>query len=162
MKKFTQKYVIVYLIKDLPLGYEYAMSSWPLHVTLLDVFAINGSSTDLIADLEKEFANSRPVTVRVIDKDLFGEDSDIPVALLNKTTELQHLHNKIIGVLKRYDVKFNNPEYVSDGFRPHSTIQKDKQLKIDDIVTVGSITLIDMFPNKDPRQRRILGTIHFK
>jgi hypothetical protein len=38
---------------------------------------------------------------------------------------------------------------------------KSGQLQIDDIVTFDSITLVDMFPDENPCQRRILGTVHF-
>ena len=50
MPKFTQKYVLVHTFKDLPDGYEYSMADWPLHVTLADVFSIQGDYKDLIVN----------------------------------------------------------------------------------------------------------------
>jgi len=161
MQKLTQKYTIVHLLNDLPVGYEYSMANWPLHVTLADVFAIGGDLNDLLADLKEQLSARSTVKSEVVGEEWFGEDGSVHVKLLDKTAELQQLHETILAVLERYNVKFNSPEYTKEGFRPHSTVQEDGQLELNDIVTFDSITLIDMFPNEDPAQRRILGTVHF-
>lgn len=137
------------------------MQDWPLHVTLADVFAIHGSSDNLLRDLEKHFGSYRPVHARVIDEAWFGENKDIQVRLLDRTDELQALHEKTLETLDRHGATFNNPEYMREGFKPHSTVQKDDQLHIGDTVTFDSITLIDLFPNENPYRRRILGTVRF-
>ena len=161
MQKFTQKYTIVHLLNDLPVGYEYSMADWPLHVTLADVFAIDGDPNDLLVDLKEQLSTHSTVKSEVVGEEWFGEDRSVHVKLLNKTVELQQLHETILAILQSYNVKFNSPEYTREGFRPHSTVQKNGQLELSDVVTFDSITLIDMFPNEDPAQRRILGTVHF-
>lgn len=162
MQKLSQKYVIVHLIDDLPVGYEHSMKDWPPHVTLADVFAIKGDPKELLTDLDKKFGSNLSIKSKVIGEEWFGEDRSVHVKLLHKTEELQQLHEAILKVLEAHNVKFNNPQYTNEGFRPHSTAQKSGQLKLNDIVTFDSITLIDMFPEKNPFQRRILGTIDFQ
>lgn len=161
MAEFTQKYTIVHLLKDLPSGHEYSMKDWPLHVTLADVFAINGKWSDLFDDLGRSLNQETTFFSKVIVNDLFGENRSVRVKLLENTKELQNLHEKIVDVLERHGVEFNSPQYTRAGFKPHSTDQIEGSVQIGDVVEFGSITLIDMFPNENPYQRRILGTIRF-
>lgn len=162
MQKLTQKYAIVHLIDNLPVGYEFSMSDWPLHITLADVFAIDGNSAELIIDLETELSSHPPIQSSVMGDDWFGENKSVHVKLINKTEELQQLHETILSALSNYKVNFNNPKYTRKGFKPHSTVQKSSRLNFDDTVTLDSLSLIDMFPASDPYKRRIVGTIQFQ
>lgn len=161
MPEFTQKYTIVHLLSDLPDGFEWSMKDWPLHITLADVFAINKEWRSLFQDLESSLEDQEPIYADVNGEDLFGEDKSIKVKLLENTRELQSLHDLIISILEKYEVIFNSPQYTKAGFKPHSTHQAGAHLNIGDTIKLDSITLIDMFPNSDPYQRRVLGTIHF-
>lgn len=161
MPKFTQKYVLAHTFKDLPDGYEYSMADWPLHVTLADVFSIEGGYMDLIRELRERFTGTRPIKAKVIGDEWFGHDKDVHVRLIDKTVALRELHEKILDALSIHSAVFNHPEYTKEGFRPHSTLQKSEQLESDDYVDIDSITLIDMYPDGNPYRRRVLGTIRF-
>lgn len=161
MQSFSQKYTLVHTISDLPDGYEYSMKDWPLHVTLADVFAINGEPGLLLKDIATRLNTYVPVRAEVVDDEWFGEDKSVHVRLLNKTPELQRLHETMLSVLDTYHVVFNQPEFTGSGFKPHSTVQPKEQLALKDVVTFDSITLIDMYPDEDPYKRRVIGTIHF-
>lgn len=161
MQKFTQKYVLVHTIKDLPNGYEYVMEDWPLHVTLADVFSIKGTPDDLLHELEHQLSTLTPVTSTVVGETWFGENQNVHVMLLEKTDALQQLHEEILSILDHFNVQFNDPQYTRGGFRPHSTVQKNEALALGDTVTFDSITLIDLFPDEKPYRRRILGTVYF-
>lgn len=162
MQKLTQKYVIVHLVDNLPVGYKFPMSDWPLHITLADVFAIEGDSAELIIDLETEFSSHPPIQSSVVGDEWFGEDKSVHVKLIKKTEELQQLHETILSVLSNYKATFNNPEYTHAGFKPHSTVQKNGQLDLGDTVTLDSLTLIDMFPDSNPHRRQVIGTVQFQ
>jgi len=162
MTKLTQKYVIVQFSKSLPVGYTYSMKGWPLHVTLADVFSINGKWTDLFKDMNCILENEVTIFSKAIVKDLFGEDRSIKVTLIEKTDELQNLHERVVSVLEKHGALFNSPEYTKDGFKPHATEQAEAKLEIGDVVEFGSLTLVDMFPDGDPYQRKILGTVHLR
>lgn len=41
MPQFTQKYAIIQLFEDMPVGTEFPSSNWPLHITIADTFAID-------------------------------------------------------------------------------------------------------------------------
>lgn len=159
MTRYTQKYTLAYLLNKLPDGFEYAREDWPPHVTLADVFAIEGSWHEVIEDLQSTLMNIPPVESYISGEEKFGKDKTIPVQLIRKTNELQALHDLIIDILEAHDATFNSPEFTRDGFKPHSTIQKEGRLQPGDKIRFDSVTLIDLFPSNDPYQRRILGTI---
>lgn len=161
MQKFTQKYTLVHTINSLSDGYEFSMNDWPLHVTLADVFAIQGNPNDLLDILTREFSSYPIVESQVIGEDWFGKENNVHVMLINKSNELQSLHEAIIDVLENFHVTFNTPQFTHEGFTPHSTVKSNERLHEDDQVNINTVTLIDMFPDENPFRRRVLGTIHF-
>jgi 2'-5' RNA ligase len=161
MQKFTQKYTLVYAIEDLREGDIFLMEDWPLHVTLADVFAIQGDPKALLDELSRTLGNYPVAQARVIGDDWFGKDKRTHVMLIDKTSELQNLHETILSVLEKFSSTFNSPQFTKEGFRPHSTIKGDRRLNVNHTVTFDAVTLIDMFPDDNPFKRRVLGTIHF-
>ncbi len=157
----TQKYAIVHLTNNLADGYEFSMTDWPLHVTVADVFSIKSNGKDLITDLHIHLCSTKPFTTNVIGEEWFGQSHDVHVKLLLKTSELQVLHNKTLAVLDKHGAVFNNPEFTNAGFKPHFTIGNYDDHMFEKDVTINSVSLIDMFPNKNPYQRRVIGTVDF-
>jgi 2'-5' RNA ligase len=68
MQSFSQKDTLVHMIGDLPDGHEYSMKDWPLHVTLADVFAIQGDPSDLLKKLAIDLTTHIPIQVKVIGR----------------------------------------------------------------------------------------------
>lgn len=159
MAKFTQKYTIVHTIAPLADSYEYSAADWPPHVTLADIFAIDGNPMDLLRDLGEGLAHKPVLKARVVGDKWFGENTDVHVKLLARSTETQKLHESILDILARYNVRYNSPEYTGAGFILHSAVQKSSELHDSDTVVFDSLTLIDMFPNEDAYRRQVLGTV---
>ena len=154
MQKFSQKYTIVSLLEDLPVGYEFAMADWPQHVTLADVFA-----ADMVAaknELEKLAGAQSSLKSTIVGEDHFGDDKSVHVLLLDKTPQLVELHEKIVKSLENHDVVFNNPQFTHGGFRPHTTVRDATKLKVDNDVVLNNVAVIDMFPNENPFRRKII------
>ncbi len=155
---YSQKYTLVAFLKPLEVGAEFHMADWPLHITLADVFAID-LSPSLEQQLTELLASQPPVKLSV------GEDATLGttnVALVNKTSELQTLHEAIVDVLERNGVIFNTPEFTRSGFLPHSTIQKSGRLHAGDEFQITSVSLVDMFPKGDWQQRKVLHNFILK
>ena len=162
MQQFSQKYTLIQLLEDLPEGFEYDWKSWPLHVTVADVFAIDWTIDTLSSKLT-EFLSEQPAFAATADHDeFFGPNKDIRVVLINKTPELLALHEGTVQVLEEGNVIFNTPQYNKEGFLPHSTAQKHRQLQQGDIVPFNAVSIVDLFPNNDPYRRKILKTIPLK
>ena len=162
MQKLTQKYTLVHLLDDLPDGYEYSMKDWPLHITLADVFAIEGSPENLLKSLDTALSSFSSIKTKIVGEDWFGDDMSVHVKLIEKTDDLMILHDTIIDELKKLNAMFNNPQYTGAGFKPHATVKSNDNLIDRDAIIIDSITLIDMFPDNDPNNRRVMSTIYFK
>lgn len=160
-ERFTQKYCLVQLITPLSDGFEFVMSEWPLHVTLADIFKITGGPQSVLDRLGAAVAELDAFSSTIVDEDWFGPERTVRVRLLDPTPALRELHEVCVTTLEEFDVVFNSPQFMHEGFRPHSTIKRDQELRIGESVRFGALTLIDMFPDGDPTKRRIVGTVPF-
>ena len=141
-------------------GTEFFWKNWPQHITLVDIFAVDWNSDNLLDKLETLLANHKAPKVVATDDTSFGSpEQPVPVTLFEKSTELQSLHNDIIDLLKGAGAIFDNPEYISEGFIAHSTIQNNKHLKKGDAIKVSEVTIVDMLPNGNGLMRRIFKTV---
>ncbi len=155
---YSQKYTILAFLQPKIVGDEFQMTEWPLHVTLADVFAIN-MTEDLKAALRTLLTNELAVSTKASRDTTLGETS---VVLLEKNKALLSLHTRIIDLLQSHGAIFNSPEFTRDGFLPHCTIQKSARLREGDVVTISTISLIDMFPDRDWTKRKVLQNYTLK
>jgi len=156
---YSQKYALVHFISPIDDGVQFHMSDWLLHTTLADVFAINRYGTDIDAKLGALLAQIDAVETNAMEDATLGTAQ---VVLLDKTPSLVQLHIDIVSLLEENDATFNNPEFTREGFLPHCTVQKDGRLNKRDEVMIDSISLVDMFPDNDWEQRKILATFKMK
>lgn len=151
--QYSQKYTLVSFLEPIPLNTEFVMTDWPMHITLADVFAID-LDTGIEQKLSSLLASQSSISL------LAGEDTILGTAgvvLIEKNDELQSLHNQIVQLLELNGAKFNNPEFTRAGFLPHSAIQKSGRLDKGDKVVINAVSLVDMFPNQNWQQRRVLA-----
>lgn len=151
---YSQKYCLVHFITPTNLGAQFNMSAWPLHTTLADVFSIDRKTTDIDAALKSLCEQHPAVTTTATSDSQLGET---PVVLLDNTPELYKFHSDIVTVLEQHGVLFNTPAFTKDGFIPHSTIQNNHRLDIGRQITIDSIALVDMFPDDDWQQRKVIA-----
>jgi 2'-5' RNA ligase len=161
MQKFTQKYAIIQLFEDVPEGTEFSWRDWPLHSTIADVFAIDWNASRMAKELASALVHHPTASSTAMDDTFFGPNQETRVVLLEKTESLVRFHNDVLNVLENGGYKPNNPEFARAGFLPHSTVQKHARLTKGDVVQFNALSIIDMFPNDDPYQRKILATIKF-
>lgn len=150
---YTQKYCIVHFLEAVEKGAQFSMSAWPLHVTLADVFAVPIPIAELNKELTQVLSSGTSADTVAIKE---AELSTTPVVLLERTHSLLSLHDKIIKLLKESGAQFNMPDFVEEGFLPHCTIQGTQKLPIGSEVNINSAALVDMFPGKDWKQRKVL------
>ncbi|HJP80767.1 MAG TPA: 2'-5' RNA ligase family protein [Candidatus Saccharimonadales bacterium] len=162
MQHFSQKYTILQLLETIPDGMEFSANEWPLHVTIADTFAIDWDES-LLAERLTEMLHVHPPAESIVEGDAyFGEDEQVHVMLLRKTPDLLALHMDVIKLLEQGGWKPNNPQFAKDGFLPHSTIRDHARLYEGDTIRFTALSLIDMFPDKDPYRRRVVKTIPLK
>lgn len=158
-QSFTQKYTIVQFFDVVNEGYEYLSSDWPLHSTLVDTFAIDWSVDEMVERLENTLKNHAIAKSIAEDDSFFGENKQIRVTLLNRSKSLVKLHLDILAALEDGGLKLNDPQFARDDFLPHATVQKHARLYKGDEVKFTALSIIDMFPDKNPYKRKVLRTI---
>lgn len=152
---YSQKYNIVHLLEPIDDGVQFHMSAWPLHITLADVFAV---------DITQQFLEQLTALLHSIKscESIAGEDAELgttKVVLVKNSIQLQLLHEAVINFLESKATIFNMPQYNYNGFLPHLTIQKTTRLYRNDIVSIDNLSIIDMFPSGEWKQRKVLITI---
>lgn len=152
---YSQKYCLVHFIDLQQDNSEFNMDHWPLHITLADVFAIDLEQSAIIKNLEMLSEKLSSVTVYAEKESTLGETR---VVLLSASPNLLRLHKDIIASIEADGAVFNNPEFTGTGFIGHSTIQDDRRLNTGETTTVDSLSLVDMFPGGDWKQRKVLAT----
>ena len=159
MQTFTQKYTIVQLLEDMPEGAQFPSSSWPLHATIVGTFAIDWDVPTMIGKLTDLLSHHALAESVAMDDAWLGPTKQTRVTVLQRTNSLIKLHYDVIELIQQGGLVLNTPQYVREGFLPHATVQKHAGLKKGDVITFNALTLIDMFPDQDPHQRRVLKTI---
>lgn len=142
-------------------GQEFYWKEWPLHVTIASVFAVDWND-ELLGKLEALVSSTPAMVVQAVDEGFWGKEGAYHCAILEKSPDIMEFHNRVYSLLTEYGAIFNEPEFHGDGYSPHSTIQKHFRLNIGDTAELTSLSIVDMFPNKDHEQRRILSTHSFK
>lgn len=147
----------MHFINPLATGCRFGMSEWPLHITLADVFAVDRQGSDIDSKLTHLCKQKAAIIIKAANDSKLGET---PVVIFDKSDELFKLHSDIISLLEESRAIFNKPDFTKSGFVPHSTIQDGKRLGIGDRVVIDSISLVDMFPDNNWQQRKVLATLY--
>ena len=156
---YAQKYTLVAFVRPVGSGTEFNMADWPLHITLADVFAVDRNGVDLNAKLRNALKHIPTFTVTA------GEESRLGTArvvLIEKNTEISMLHAILIDLLASSGAVFNTPRFTREGFLPHCTVQKSGRLPTGDIVRIDTLYLVDMFPDGDWEQRKVLSVFKLR
>ena len=151
---YSQKYCLVQALTTLGLHDEFKARDWPLHVTIVGVFAIDWSKQNL-AELAKLIKNQAAFSTRTAVIEYFGPRGDVKVRLVENNRSLQTCHDDIAHFIERHGGVFTSPEYQFAGFRPHATMRGDAPAQ-DIEVIFDRFALIDMFPGGDHTQRRVI------
>lgn len=151
---YSQKYCIVSFARPQKTNAQFSMTDWPLHITLVDVFAIDRKNTQIESKLAQLLSDQPTIEVYAKKEDSLGNTK---VTILSRPIELVSLHTKLVDLLEENNATFNSPEFTRAGFLPHSTIQKKAKLEVGDKPVIDSVALIDMFPDGDWQQRKVLA-----
>ena len=113
----------------------------------------------MVERLENTLKNHAIAKSIAEDDSFFGENKQIRVTLLNRSKSLVKLHLDILAALEDGGLKLNDPQFARDDFLPHATVQKHARLYKGDEVKFTALSIIDMFPDKNPYKRKVLRTI---
>jgi 2'-5' RNA ligase len=112
--------------------------------------------------LEKELAiyahNTKPFDVITDGEALFGPNKNIAVSLIRPDEALINMHTQLLSIATELGAVYDEVAFMSEGYRPHATIQASSRLLDGQKVTLNDFTLVDMYPNNDIARRRIIKT----
>lgn len=154
----AQKYVIVSFIESSSVPVEFAASEWPLHVTLLANFTISQPLGRLIDDLALFARATKSFQITAAEDAQFGPSGNIAVTLISPNYEINNAHNKLISITEKLGATYDEPKFNGAGYRPHATIRGSSRLHNKQLIAFNNFSLVDMFPNQDINQRKIIKT----
>ncbi|MFT4532275.1 MAG: hypothetical protein ACI9T8_000288 [Candidatus Saccharimonadales bacterium] len=160
-QKYSQKYTVVCFIEPRDKFDNFSASDWPLHVTILDTFKSNIQIDELCDRLREYASKTATFDALPIKQAMLGEEKDVPVKLLKVDRDIASLHSELLKLSDKSGIVFNTPEFTGKGFLPHVTDRKLAELEIGTPYRLVSISLIDMFPDGDYMQRRVVDTYRF-
>ena len=121
------------------------MQILPLQSTLSD-FAKNHDEFDAIAG----------------DDDHFGPEGKVLVTKLEMNPRLKVVHKELISLLESAGALFDHPQYNNGGYIAHATVWHEKRLNKGDKVLFNKLSVVDMFPDGDIKQRKVLATFSLR
>lgn len=139
-------------------GSQFPADAFPLHITLLGVFAVDEDGQTLAEMLADELRDQKPVHITVGQKIMLGPHNEVDAMSIVKTDELMSLHQRLYRLTLSAGAVFNDPQYQEDNYLPHSTILKGHGLDEGAEFDLTSLSLIDLYPDNDGRQRKVVKT----
>jgi 2'-5' RNA ligase len=152
--------IVVHMLEQQAVGSYFDRKRWPLHITLLPWFgATQPQHEPLRRGLSQLALTMPPITVAVGEQAMFGPNHDMPVHLVANKTELQSLHQALLGLTKLLQLPMQNPQYTGPDFTPHVSQYEDRHVNIGDTITVGDVYVVQLI---EGRTCQIIGRFELK
>lgn len=140
MSKSSNSYILVMGIEPMTVGELYKKE---LHSTLLHWFHSEYTIEQISKLLAPVFKETNPFNILSGQVSNFGGERELLVNLVVKSDDLKALHDAVRGALDGINVKYLNPEYVGEGWRPHVTLQGLRSLPEGQSVTIKEVYLVE-------------------
>ena len=151
------RYVVVLPLTPMAVGDRFSTREWPLHVTLVQVFASDATPARVGSCLAVVAAAASPITAVAGEDEDFGPSRTIPVTVIEPSVELDALHAACVMALDRLGPVYENPEYMDEGYRPHVTVKRHQRVTAGDRLELRQIALVDMDPGQREGGREVLA-----
>ena len=136
--------VIVASLESLSVGTSFATSRFPLHVTLVPPFRVDGELPTLIAAVKRISRETECMLAEVIGHEQLGPDADIAVALIRPIESVLNAHSRLTEALSPLGWVAKEPHYNGEGFRPHITGTDDRHIRLQEQLLLNQIAVIEM------------------
>jgi hypothetical protein len=149
--------VVVLPLAPLRVGSSFAVSVWPLHVTVLPPFLTDAPAGQIADALAAATSTLAPLTVVAGGNELFGRRHDIPVTLIEPHKRLSALHSTLVQAVRPFAAAPDEPAFTGAGFRAHVTHKPPAAVHPGDVLTLEQIALVDMLPRAHTAGRTVLA-----
>lgn len=114
---------LVVVATPVPLPDRFVRARWPVHVTIVPNFVVDGAAAAAVISLARDAARQNPeFTAELGPQELFGPSRDVPVLLAEHST-FHELHAAIAGAVSLLPAfRPDLGEFWGAGYRPHTTV----------------------------------------
>jgi 2'-5' RNA ligase len=154
--------VVVLPLVPLRTGESFAVTDWPLHITVLPPFGTHAAPADLVdaiaAGIAAVASPPSAITATAGGDELFGRRHNIPVTVIAENEELARLHRALVEAVRPLAASPNEPAFTGPEFRPHVTTKRHGRIHLGDELSLTQVALVDMAPRSAPGGRSVLAT----
>jgi 2'-5' RNA ligase len=145
-------------LTPLAVGDAFTLRAWPLHLTVAPTFVIEGGLPAALPTVAPILVAQPALALRVGPAEGFGKAMNVPVSLVEPTAELTQLHAGLVTALVAAGARFDDPEFVGAGYRPHITLKGVAPLQPGVGLTLQQAAVVDMAPAGERRFREVVWT----
>jgi len=164
------EYTVAHFI-DTPIPGGTRVDAWPLHMTLISPFTLNGSSQEAVALEAIKRAGQETGPLQLLnggiiapgavplvpsERDFFGESNEVEVIRIDDPSDqLVTLHKNVLVALGRLGCGFIglNPLWSGDNYHPHATTKSGVTLNHPFFMTTLSLN------KKSGKKKTVVGTV---
>lgn len=148
--------VVVLPLVPLTAGDGFPLKTWPLHVTVAPTFQTPADLAAVAAAIAPVVARSPALCVTAGGDEGFGPSGRVPVTVLIPSPELSGMHAGLVRALWAMDARFDDPEYVGDGYRAHVTMTTTARMTPGQVARLEQAAIVDMEPVGPQRLREVV------
>lgn len=150
--------VVVLPLSPLAEGDSFAVSEWPLHITVLPPFLTDATASVVEAAIRSAASAYSALIVVAAHEERFGRRHDVPVTVVADNEQLNALHQSLRAAVRPFAATPDEPAFTGTGFRPHITMKTHARVHEGDEFTLQQLALVDMAPRSSPG-RTVLATV---
>lgn len=151
------RFVVVLPLEPLWAGETFAVSEWPLHITVVPPFDTEAGADELASALEAA-CDGEDIIHAVAGPDaLFGRRHDIPVTLVQRDEELDRVQQRLTAAIRPLAARPDDVMFTGRTFRPHVTVKGDRRVDHGDALRLAQVALVDMAPRSSPGGRAVIA-----
>jgi 2'-5' RNA ligase len=150
--------VIVLPLSPLTEGDTFAVSHWPLHITVLPPFRTDATGSEARDAIRSAASGRSALQVVAAHDEMFGRRHDIPVTVMADSEQLTSLHHALRNAVRPLAAVPDEPAFTGERFRPHVTMKPHGRVHEGDEFTLTQIAVVDMAPRSSVG-RMVLATI---
>lgn len=150
--------VVVLPLSPLGEGDSFAVSHWPLHITVLPPFLADASVAQITDAVRSAASGFTAMRVVAGHDEMFGRRHDVPVTVMVENERLSIQHRALVDAVRPFAGAPDEPAFTGPGFRPHITMKAHGRVHEGDELILEQIAIVDMALRSSPG-RKVLATI---
>src|SRR3989344_7348285 len=142
------RYLIAYLLDDLPIGAKFKPSA--LHISILPWFALETDEGQFLTWFYDHFDRVPAFNATVGEKKLFGPKKDVPVSIMEPERKFMQLHQLALSWFGKLGARWAEIDpYVGNDYVPHIAQRRGFVLEEGQILPISSLTLVKATRRED-------------